>query len=331
MTSTPTYMPHLFPGEHLLGALNRAKYRGAIKDWRQLGAGAALDSSTITPNYVLRPLYSAVSQQFNSLTTAELMTENTLWPYFRSFMPERPLHPPCEDEWITSYNSRNVLVPNVDIRIKHARQWRWCLHCAQSDRERYGTSYWHVEHQLPGLKHCPEHSDSPLLGSCEECGSQVDTLNPSIRLHRAPQCPQCNERINSAKVLPEHPAIDWIASVSIQLQSGEYMFNWPKAKTDIFKAIGFIPQSRSSVARNKAISKARKKLSHGLPLTIRNWFFQSKYGESYNESEEISALCLRQLYKESTFVHPLSCMLMTWILLNETQDLSQYMEKLEPL
>lgn len=331
MTATASYMPHLFPGEHLLGALNRAKYRGAIKDWRQLNAGAALDRGTITPNYILRPLYSAVSQQFPALTTAELMVNNTLWPYFRSFLPEQPLYPPSEDEWLTSYNSRHVLAPNADVRIKHAKQWRWCIHCAQSDREHYGTSYWHVEHQLPGLKHCPQHSESPLLGSCDECGSRVDTLNPSIRLHRAPLCPQCNDKISPAKALPEHPAIDWVTSVSIQLQSGDYTFNWPKAKADIFKTIGFIPQSRNSLAQNNAISKIRKNLLNGLPLSIRNWFFQSEFGKDFNESEEISALCLRQLYKESTLAHPLSCMLMTWILLNETKDLSQYMGKVEPL
>jgi len=34
---------------------------------------------------------------------------------------------------------------------------RYCPSCVQSDRERYGETYWHRLHQLPGVHVCPEH------------------------------------------------------------------------------------------------------------------------------------------------------------------------------
>jgi hypothetical protein len=35
--------------------------------------------------------------------------------------------------------------------------WQYCEHCVASDRKKFGTSYWHLEHNLPGISHCIKH------------------------------------------------------------------------------------------------------------------------------------------------------------------------------
>ena len=48
-----------------------------------------------------------------------------------------------------------------------ASSWKYCACCAKEDRLRYGTSYWHIEHNLPFVTHCIQHGTplSMFLGS----------------------------------------------------------------------------------------------------------------------------------------------------------------------
>lgn len=54
---------------------------------------------------------------------------------------------------------------------------KWCPHCAQSDRDRYGFSYWRRDHQVPGQLFCETHhcvlqgieSDDAFLLFPHEC------------------------------------------------------------------------------------------------------------------------------------------------------------------
>ena len=39
-------------------------------------------------------------------------------------------------------------------------RWRYCPDCYQSDRDKYGVAYWHLEHQLPTTLICLEHRTS---------------------------------------------------------------------------------------------------------------------------------------------------------------------------
>mgnify|MGYP003624625806 CR=1 FL=1 len=35
--------------------------------------------------------------------------------------------------------------------------WKYCSHCVQEDISKYGHSFWHVKHQIPGITHCYIH------------------------------------------------------------------------------------------------------------------------------------------------------------------------------
>ena len=319
----PSFMPGLYPGEHLLSALNRAVLRGSVPSSKSLIAGPYMEAGTLIPGEVLRPLYLRISEQFPELTLQELMQRHTLWPYFRPFFPKGIDLPP-ESSWKEFYQNRGTLTPSADLRVRHARQWRWCVECARQDFDHYGLGYWHLEHQIPGQTVCQQHPNEPLQGACSDCGSRISALSKKIRLYPGMICPICHQQMGSTRTNVNHPSLDWLLRSSTGLQSGLFHFDWWRAKCDIFECLGFVPQSRNTLAQNKAISRMKARLMHGIPLDVRNWLFQSHEGGLFREHDRISALCLRQLYDDSLMVHPVSGLLFTWILLRDTHDLSAY-------
>ena len=44
------------------------------------------------------------------------------------------------------------------------KNWQYCPSCLSSDKNQFGNSYWHVEHNLPGITHCAKHH-VPLVKS----------------------------------------------------------------------------------------------------------------------------------------------------------------------
>ena len=41
--------------------------------------------------------------------------------------------------------------------LNESRYIRYCPECAKADREKYGETYWHREHQIPRIRVCPKH------------------------------------------------------------------------------------------------------------------------------------------------------------------------------
>lgn len=49
-----------------------------------------------------------------------------------------------------------------ESQVKLSASWRFCCKCAEEDRAKYGSSYWHNEHNLPFVTHCTRHN-IPLM------------------------------------------------------------------------------------------------------------------------------------------------------------------------
>ncbi|WP_213431528.1 MULTISPECIES: TniQ family protein [Paenibacillus] len=41
--------------------------------------------------------------------------------------------------------------------VKNNESLQYCTACIRSDRDQFGTAYWHRSHQLPGVKICHKH------------------------------------------------------------------------------------------------------------------------------------------------------------------------------
>lgn len=49
-----------------------------------------------------------------------------------------------------------VFEPN---KLNVRSNWSFCKSCCEEDRDKLGFSFWHAEHQIPGLVLCPKHSE----------------------------------------------------------------------------------------------------------------------------------------------------------------------------
>ena len=155
-----TYFPMPYPGEWWYSVLCRYHVRsGNIKQQttiRELFPGRITAAiSSIFPNSTIRQVIEQLPSDW--LLPEAVITQNTLFPYYtRFFLAEKKtalLEKACLGETPTITSLR---------RSANLSKWRprYCPQCAEEDRAIYGEAYWHIEHQIPFLKICPNHKCS---------------------------------------------------------------------------------------------------------------------------------------------------------------------------
>jgi Tn7-like transposition protein D/TniQ len=86
-----------------------------------------------------------------------LIGRHTLFPFYAPFiLPNRMEHV----RKIMRSGSRASVHAVSGINtcpIRRPNRLRFCPICAEQDRERFGETYWHRVHQLPGVEVCPDH------------------------------------------------------------------------------------------------------------------------------------------------------------------------------
>lgn len=80
--------------------------------------------------------------------------QHTMYPAYIRFLPKlRRVDAvngilSCEGNW------KNLMCMP---KLGYTRYLRYCPECAKEDREKYGETYWHREHQIPKIRVCPKH------------------------------------------------------------------------------------------------------------------------------------------------------------------------------
>lgn len=72
--------------------------------------------------------------------------------------------------------------------------WRWCHLCTIEDGDEFGTSYYHRDHQIPGVFHCAKHK-SRLSSKCGDCGFKVLSTVRTPCPPKSNTCPKCQSQI----------------------------------------------------------------------------------------------------------------------------------------
>lgn len=80
--------------------------------------------------------------------------EHTMYPAYIRFLPLKRRKE--AEEGVRSQNGNWKNIMNLPI-LKERRYLRFCPECAKEDREKYGETYWHREHQIPRVRVCPKH------------------------------------------------------------------------------------------------------------------------------------------------------------------------------
>jgi len=103
----------------------------------------------------------------SSLTSDNLIQNHTLFPFYAAFVPTDRARDSIQ---IIKNGNLSSVYPKLGIinnRKGNSTSFLWhCKECYKDDVNRYGESYWHRNHQFPGIDVCSYHK-KPLSRSHE--------------------------------------------------------------------------------------------------------------------------------------------------------------------
>jgi hypothetical protein len=135
----------------------------------------------------------------------------TLLPYYTAFLSRKAADAALAALASDAPSGLHTRLGICASKIKCAPRLRFCGKCFAEDVERYGESYWHRSHQLPGVLVCPEHGEA-LQFSC------ASSRPAQSRRFAAADTAQCLPHAPAEQFLPQmHERLIEIARRSTRL------------------------------------------------------------------------------------------------------------------
>ena len=212
-----TYFPAPYPGEWWYSVLCRYHVRsGHAKQQTtvmELFGRERVPLGSVFPNSSIRQVCSRLPSEIFPIR--ELILRHTLFPFYmrcQTFVAkEEMLGKLCRGEMATITSIRKFAEKDV---------WRprYCPCCAVEEQEKLGEIYWHVDHQIPLMSHCPVHG-CRLIPMAELPMSQLDyTFFPLSGFDLTPPDPQSEDtpgwQLTLSKVLHEYWGLPHTASTT---------------------------------------------------------------------------------------------------------------------
>ncbi|RYY02352.1 MAG: hypothetical protein EOO53_12240 [Gammaproteobacteria bacterium] len=320
MKNRITFYPTPFPDEHILGTL--ARWHSMLDRRTFLKSIAELTSNAfaINPGCIWRLVYRDLFGIYESQFAAEKFLRHTLWHYYLPFHHEK------QDILFVSENVElKKLNPTEQIRIKTARNWRWCHLCAREDMDKYGTTYWHASQQVPSIIHCHKHGGR-LIYSCSHCGFNSMDLATLLLPPTENKCPACKAKFDTTEV--NNPIVKWMEAIT-----GKLIFS-PKANaiSEIKKILiekANLPQSHQRVpskdSRQMAsIQSEFDKFLYGSQIVEHYFQFPSK-----NLGPRAPYLQVPLMLYSETFFPPLYYLLLMKSLIKDDSELEHILVEKE--
>ncbi|MEO2278847.1 TniQ family protein [Pseudoalteromonas pernae] len=184
---TNTFFPVLQPDEHVLSMFVRRLHLNACRDIKveQRVLSGKAESLLVGP-IEHSALLTVLNTIEDPVERERVLREHTLCGFYSHSLRQK---------WIRSFLSPIRVKRNKELFIPHASKlrstgsWRWCNECVKQDKEVYGLSYWHVEHQLPTSVTCSKHVNKELVSQCQSCGFIVRDLRNTP--YPETQCSEC--------------------------------------------------------------------------------------------------------------------------------------------
>lgn len=161
------YFPSLYQDETLYSGLARYHQRAGGSSLRStlidLFGVSKLCAVTDLPSHLIK-LTDRIDRIYSP---EELLMKHTLFPYYSTFLPKDISNELKKSMFESNSKSgkAHALAGLLASVIKHPEKLRYCPTCIKADTKRYGESYWHRAHQLPGVHLCPTHKEFLQLSS----------------------------------------------------------------------------------------------------------------------------------------------------------------------
>lgn len=212
-----SYFPTPYPQEWWYSVLCRYHVRSG-RDKQQttvmeLFGKPRVPLGSVFPNSSIRQVCSRLPSEIFPIR--EMILRHTLFPFYMRCQTfeakEEMLGKLCRGEMTTITSIRK-------FAEKDAWRPRYCPCCATEEQEKLGEPYWHVNHQIPLMSHCPVHG-CRLIPMEELPMSQLDyTFFPLSGFGLTPPVPQSEDtpewQLTLSKVLHEYWALPHATSAT---------------------------------------------------------------------------------------------------------------------
>ncbi|WP_391560720.1 TnsD family Tn7-like transposition protein [Robertmurraya sp.] len=94
-----------------------------------------------------------------------LIDNHTIFPYFSPFLPFERVEKIRDSMKGHFGNGIHMRIGIMASGIKTPRFLKYCKACYIEDEEQYGSGYWHISNQLPGVLICPKHNNVLLYST----------------------------------------------------------------------------------------------------------------------------------------------------------------------
>lgn len=150
------FLPPIYPDESVYSYLCRLYIRSGFL-WHRGFAAEVFSRWSEIPEYNFT---NALNNEFKItlegyISLERLVMEHTLFSYYARFLPqERRVRAFTYAMKNKPFIHKYLPIPNG----KSEYYLRYCPMCVEVDRERYGESYFHIQHQIPSVHVCPLHN-----------------------------------------------------------------------------------------------------------------------------------------------------------------------------
>lgn len=151
-----TYFPTPYPGEWWYSVLCRYHVRsGNSKQQttvKELFGKNRVSLGSVFPNGTIRQLCCQLPSELFPIK--EMILRHTLFPFY---MRCQTLS--AKNEMLGRLRRGEMATITSVRKFAERDTWRprYCPRCAAEEQRRLGEAYWHVDHQIPLMTHCPTH------------------------------------------------------------------------------------------------------------------------------------------------------------------------------
>lgn len=149
------FFPEIYPDELLYSQLSRyyqrtgyTKYIFAVDDlfMRRTARPVIEWVNEYTPD--------AMEHITRNMNFEQVIRNHTMFPAYTRFLPKERRNKALQSLISCDGNYYNLV---VNQNVGYRRYLRYCPLCSKDDREQYGETFWHREHQIIRIDICPKH------------------------------------------------------------------------------------------------------------------------------------------------------------------------------
>lgn len=134
-------------------------------------------SKTARPDADFVNLYTSYTLEMltRKMSMEDVILKHTMFPYYGRFLNKERRNQAFQALVKMQGNYHNLL-PMQKSKDGRKRHLRYCPVCVKEDREKFGETYWHRVHQMPGIEVCPKHGCHLVDAVCVTVGKASPSL-----------------------------------------------------------------------------------------------------------------------------------------------------------